>query len=57
MAKSKPWFEVDPDGLRQLLARKDPVFVLYEILQNAWDENTTMVEVEIMDGLAMSASG
>jgi hypothetical protein len=50
MAKSKPWFEVDPDGLRQLLARKDPVFVLYEILQNAWDENTTRVEVEIMDG-------
>jgi len=36
MAKSKPWLRLIPDGLRQLLARKDPVFVLYEILQNAW---------------------
>ncbi|MHC5059028.1 MAG: hypothetical protein ACYTKD_30605 [Planctomycetota bacterium] len=32
------WFEVDRDGLRQLLDGKDKAFVLRELVQNAWDE-------------------
>jgi len=32
------WFEVDRDGLRQLLEGKDKAFVVRELVQNAWDE-------------------
>ena len=32
------WFEVDRDGLRQLLEGKDKAFVIRELVQNAWDE-------------------
>ncbi|MHC5057367.1 MAG: hypothetical protein ACYTKD_22050, partial [Planctomycetota bacterium] len=32
------WFEVDKDGLKQLLEGKDKAFVLRELIQNAWDE-------------------
>ncbi|HYD60526.1 MAG TPA: ATP-binding protein [Noviherbaspirillum sp.] len=41
------WFDVDKEGLAQLLARKGIEFVLYELLQNAWDENTTEVKVSL----------
>ncbi len=33
------WFEVDRDGLRQLLEGRDKSFVLRELVQNAWDES------------------
>lgn len=39
------WFEVDKQGLARLLERRGKEFVLYELIQNAWDENTTKVEV------------
>ncbi len=32
------WFEVDRDGLRQLLEDRDKSFILRELVQNAWDE-------------------
>lgn len=38
MAKNS-WFEVDKEGLRQLLAGKGPWLVLRELIQNAWDES------------------
>jgi len=31
------WFEVDKDGMAKILARKGKEFILYELLQNAWD--------------------
>jgi len=32
------WFEVDRDGLRQLLEDRDKSFIVRELVQNAWDE-------------------
>ena len=32
------WFEVDKNGLAQILERKGKEFVLFELVQNAWDE-------------------
>src|SRR5215467_8497562 len=34
---AKRWFDVDPDGLRLLLARRGYGFVVQELVQNAWD--------------------
>jgi hypothetical protein len=31
------WFDVDPDGLRLILARRGYGFVVHELVQNAWD--------------------
>lgn len=41
------WFNVDRDGLRQILARRGKGFAVLELLQNAWDEDVTKVEIEI----------
>ena len=41
------WFTVDRKGLAQLLERKGRAFVLHELIQNAWDENTTKVEISL----------
>lgn len=41
------WFSVDRKGLAQLLERKGKAFVLYELIQNAWDERTTRVSVTL----------
>lgn len=41
------WFNVDKTGLAKLLERKGKQFVLNELLSNAWDENTTKVEVSL----------
>lgn len=41
------WFEVDRKGLAQLLERKGKEFVLFELIQNAWDERTSEVRVEL----------
>lgn len=38
-------FEVDREGLRKLLERKGKEFVLYELIQNAWDQNVREVYV------------
>ena len=34
----KHWFEVDKHGLARILERKGKEFVLFELVQNAWDE-------------------
>jgi len=47
------WFEVDRDGLRQLLEGKDKSFVVRELVQNAWDEpgvTCCNVTIEMMPG-------
>jgi hypothetical protein len=45
--KSKQWFEVDKDGLQQLIERRGKAFVVTELIQNAWDEDVTAVDVGI----------
>lgn len=42
------WFDVDKAGLAKLLERKGKEFVLLELIQNAWDENTTKVDVGLV---------
>lgn len=39
------WFDVDKQGLRKLVERKGPAFILFELVQNAWDENATTVHI------------
>jgi Histidine kinase-, DNA gyrase B-, and HSP90-like ATPase len=40
-------FEVSRDGLRQLLERRGKEFAILELLQNAWDQKVTRVEVTL----------
>lgn len=44
-AKRLPTFEVDKDGLRKLLDRRPPGFAVWELVQNAWDEDITRVDI------------
>jgi len=39
------WFEVDREGLRELQESKPKHHIIRELVQNAWDENTTKCEV------------
>jgi len=48
MPEQRGWFEVDKDGLAKLLKRKGPEFILYELVQNAWDTGATRVTVELL---------
>ena len=41
------WFDVDKKGLAKLLEKKGKSFILYELIQNCWDENTTKVAVTL----------
>jgi len=42
------WFEVDKEGLSKLLERRGKVWVLHELLQNAWDQtDATWVSVSL----------
>jgi hypothetical protein len=46
--KTKPhlrWLDVDLRGLRHLLARRPKEFIVYELIQNAWDERPTQVDI------------
>lgn len=46
MSNSTSWFDVDRKGLGKLLERRcGKSFIVYELLQNAWDENSTEVDV------------
>ncbi len=47
MKTASNWFTVDKEGLAKLLARKGKEFVLYELLQNAWDTGAKSVEVSL----------
>ena len=43
------WFDVDKAGLAKLMAGRPKAFVLFELLQNAWDEaSVTQVEVGVL---------
>ena len=42
------WFDVDKEGLAKLLRRKGMQFVLYELVQNAWDTSATEVHVALV---------
>ncbi len=39
------WFEINKDGLAKLLKRRSKAFVVYELLQNAWDQDIIKVTV------------
>ena len=41
------WFTVDKAGLARVLSRRNKSFVLYELLQNAWDSGARTVSVKI----------
>jgi hypothetical protein len=41
------WFEVDKKGLAALMERRGKKFILFELLQNAWDEKSAHVSVEL----------
>jgi len=46
--KKQGWFDVDRGGLRQLVADRNPGFILAELIQNAWDEpGVTRVDVKL----------
>lgn len=44
---TQPHFVVDKQGLAKLLERRSKAYILFELLQNAWDENTTHVEATV----------
>ena len=44
--KKNNWYEVSKNGLKKLLHNKPKSFILYELFQNGWDQNTPFVEVE-----------
>lgn len=39
------WFDIDKEGLAKLIAHKGKVFLLQELIQNAWDTNCKKVSV------------
>src|SRR6266852_6029990 len=41
------WLDIDKEGLRKTLGQKDRVFLLTEMVSNAWDEDITKVEVTL----------
>jgi len=44
---TKTWFDVDKEGLSKLLERKGKEFILYELVQNAWDTDAKEVCVTV----------
>ena len=50
------WFAVDKKGLAKLMAGRPKAFVLYELLQNAWDQKVTTVNVTLtpINGVPMT---
>jgi len=50
--KMNNWFEVDRQGLAQILERKGKEFALFELIQNGWDEpGVTKVTVSLVQRL------
>ncbi len=45
----KGWFEVDKSGLSKLLQQRGKAFAVYELIQNAWDQNVRRVDVEFRE--------
>ena len=50
------WFEVDKEGLAKLLERRGKAFILHELFQNAWDEDSKNVDatLEMLPGRPMA---
>jgi hypothetical protein len=44
---AREWFEVDRAGLAKLLQERGKSFALFELIQNAWDQDVTRVDVEV----------
>ena len=44
---STNWLEVDRKGLAQLIEDKPKVWILFELIQNALDEDTTKIDVTV----------
>lgn len=42
------WFDIDKEGLARLLERKGKAFAVLELIQNSWDEASTLVEVTLV---------
>ncbi len=47
MNSTRQWFAVDKEGLAKVVRRRGVAFVLYELLQNAWDTRTASVRVSV----------
>jgi hypothetical protein len=47
MAAARPTFEVDKKGMAEVFARKGKAFVVTELIQNAWDEETSHVDITL----------
>lgn len=47
MSLLNQWFQVDKEGLAQVLARDSISWVLFELLQNSWDERVKNVKVTL----------
>jgi hypothetical protein len=48
--RSNGWFTVDKEGLAKLVERRGKGFILFELLQNAWDcDGTKHVEVSLVE--------
>jgi hypothetical protein len=45
--KRTGWIEVDLRGLERLLARRGKEFIIHELVQNAWDEQPTIVTISL----------
>lgn len=43
------WFEVNRAGLAAVAGRRNKLFILRELIQNAWDEPANVVSVEVLD--------
>jgi hypothetical protein len=41
------WFAVDKEGLAKILARKGVDFALFELVQNAWDADSTKTDITL----------
>ena len=47
MPKTQPAIVVDREGLAEKLASRPLSFILFELLQNAWDENVSIVRAQL----------
>jgi len=41
------WFDVDKEGLAKLLAKRGKAFVVFELIQNCWDQEITRVDITL----------
>lgn len=47
MANANSWFTVDTHGLAKLVDGKNKVFILYELVSNAWDTDASQVNINV----------